>query len=262
MKSKAIHLMLRDIGVFQLDSLEQQQEIVETIAIDVLAENDVVRNVENTSIADVAVHVPADRIDADDEVEDASNDSIVNPPQISTNQTNNHETDGLGGSNNPYIWDVRYFGQRLTDSSKQICNCSYFLQRWGRHYINASVYLTNDVVNVLNALNTGNEMYRSELFDRNLVKVLMKNVFSYVATGRPNVILDGEKTDFIRDKVYYFDVIFHEQRFFHISSVFYLFSAHIELFVRRVNNHNSDIGRFARFEYYINAIGLQFSVTP
>lgn len=69
-------------------------------------------------------------------------------------------------------------------------------QRWGRQY--RRLYLTNETVNILKALNCGNETYKSALFDRQFVKVLMKDVFKDITTWQPNTILSCERLNFIK----------------------------------------------------------------
>lgn len=73
---------------------------------------------------------------------------------------------------------------------------SSVIQRWGRQY--GSIFLTNDTLKILKALNTGNASYKSDLFDRQFVKMMMKDLFGEIENWSPESKLDQSKIDFIK----------------------------------------------------------------
>lgn len=51
------------------------------------------------------------------------------------------------------------------------------MQRWGRNYYTARIFVKQDTVNVLLALNNGDPVYQSVFYDKKFIKTLMQDIF-------------------------------------------------------------------------------------
>lgn len=107
-KDNAIKIMMQDLGIYQLDTLEQQQEVVETIDF----------GAELGETAETAGEASNGNIAAFGQISDGRSDECL---------------DALSGPNIPYKRDVRQFGHRMHQIPAVVIlqNCFFFFIEMG-----------------------------------------------------------------------------------------------------------------------------------
>lgn len=120
-----------------------------------------------------------------------------------------------------------------------------FFQKWGRQYFTVGIYLKQNAVNVLTALNHGTAEYQSTSYDRKFVKTVMQEVFgSHQLTTETH--LEPAKIEFVKGKTC---LTFSMKFCFHIYQFFFS-----ECFKQRVGEQTE---RFKNIEYHINMVKVQ-----